>query len=862
MLRCLSLPLAVVLVLAPWAPAQTSSFSHTVKYGTTSYVADFKQHSARGPNLSIQVQQANGAFVTHKPGAARTYIGTLRGVPGAMASALRRANGPTYYHVLFEDGAEWINSGGATQLRTHANWTPAYPSLVTGSGGAGSDVWAAEVGVDLPYSQYSVDNNVDAALEMIEHSVNTVNLIYLRDASILHRLGRVVIRANAARDPYSGMTTTKALLGELRNQWNNVLPRGTHDAGLIATSATGGGLAYVGVIGSANYCYSSNGASKEGDFTVVWRHEIGHNWSLGHYDGGTPEGRTINSGNALSRMSGAEQAKAIAHRNARTHFLDKLGPHPAPIPPRASLDRASFAPQTAHTIDVLDNDHDANGESIRIASFDTRTLLGGSVARSPGTGPGGRDELLYTPPAGIPWRPDLFRYRIVDSAGREGLGNVITRIVLDTDLLAHFAMDEGTGTTAKDSSSYLRHASLDSGPTWGAGRLGGGITFDGVDDKLVAAALDQATASFTVTGWVKRSGTQATWAGIVFCRGGGTLAGFCFGATNDLRYHWDGGHFTWNSGLVVPDNTWTFVALTVTPSAATIYMDPGTGMKSATHTVAHPVEPFDAPLTIGCDPYNNSRWFKGTLDDIRVYRRALTRSEVAAAAAGLGSAANPVPGHITSHSSNRLLLTWTSSPAAKNHRVYFSRNYSEVRDGRAAANKGLSPASFWSTPSLSYGSWYWRIDTTDGKSWAKGPVWTFKIAPSMITPLVQEYGAGCQGSNLSVPRLSTTSSPRIGAAFTFQVTAAKRSSSGAFFFAQGAAYVALGGCHLLVGSPMLPSPGVPTDANGRSALRLTIPLSSALLGERVFGQFVVKDAGGAFFGVGAMSNGLHLRIGW
>ena len=51
-----------------------------------------------------------------------------------VSLALRRADGSTYYHVLFEDGAEWINNGGTTRVRTDANWVPSYPSFVTGSG--------------------------------------------------------------------------------------------------------------------------------------------------------------------------------------------------------------------------------------------------------------------------------------------------------------------------------------------------------------------------------------------------------------------------------------------------------------------------------------------------------------------------------------------------------------------------------------------------------------------------------------------------------------------------------------------------------------------------------------------------------
>lgn len=753
MLRSLALGAAL---LALPLPAQTppAAFQHTVSFGGTSYLADFVLHSARGPNFSVEVQQANGSFAAHTPGPGRTYLGTIAALPGAMASALRRADGSIYYHVLFEDGAEWIRNDGATSLRTDANWTPNYPSFVTGSGGGGSDVWAAEIGVDVPHSQYAVDNDVAAALELVEHSVNTVNLIYLRDTSILHRLGRVVVRANAAQDPYAGMTTTSALLGEIGNQWNNVLAPSTHDAGLIATSATGGGLASVGVIGNPGY--SSNGATTEGDFTIVWRHEVGHNWSLNHFDGGTPEGKTINSGNSLSRMSGPEQAKAIAHRDARTAFLDNLGPHPFAIPPRASLDRAAFVPQTpAFAIDVLDNDHDANGESFGIVSFDSTTRLGGSVALSVGSGPGGRDELLYTPPAVASSQPDLFTYRIADSTGREGLGNVITSLTSDSELLAHFAMDEGAGTVSDDSSAYSRHAAMENGAAWSAGVTGGGISFDGVDDRLLAPALDRPTAHFTVTGWVKRNGPQNDWAGIAFCRGGNTTAGFNFGTNDELRYHWDGGRWGWNSGLVVPNDTWTFVALAISPTTATIYMDAGAGLESSTRNVAHAVEPFDADLQLGRDPNSSSRTFNGTLDDFRFWARTLTPAEIAAAAAGLDTAANPNPGHLAKRSALRLDLAWTSAPAATDHRIFFARSYTVVRDGLPGALRGTSATSSWTTPPLRNGSWFWRVDTTDGTSWVEGPVWSFTIQGLPLCPPrdnVTLVGPGSESAGHGTPR--------------------------------------------------------------------------------------------------------------
>lgn len=853
----LALGISAWFSLAAGAQSPPATFQQTVAYQGSSHVVDFALHSARGPNFTVLVAQSNGSLANHVPGPVRTYIGTIANLPGAMASAVRRANGAVCYHVLFEDGAEWINNGGSTTLRTDASWTAAYPSFVTGAGGAGSNVWAAEVGVDVPFSQYAIDNDVDRALEMVEHSVNTVNLMYLRDACVTHRIGRVVVRANLAVDPYAGLTATGDLLNAISQQWNSVLPPSTHDLGLVATSATGGGVAYVGVVGNPGY--SANGATTQGDFTIVWRHEVGHNWSLGHYDGSTPEGATINSGNQLSRMSGPEQALAIKHRNARLAHLDNLGPYATAVPPRASLDRVPYRPQSAGVVvDVLGNDHDANGEAFTISGFDASSELGGVVSLSPGTGPGGRDQLLYSPPVTASAQVDHFTYRITDAAGREGLGNVVSRLTFDATMAAHFSMDAGSGAVANDSSSFARHAALQGGASWTAGAIGGGIAFDGVDDRLVAETPDQPSNRLTVTGWVRRSGAQSSWAGIAFWRGGTTTTGFGFGTNNELRYHWAGSQWQWSSGLVVPDNTWTFVALVVQPGSATIYMDPGTGMQSATNPASHALEAFDTSLTIGQDPSSSSRYFRGLLDDVRVHSRALTPAEIVFARNGLGSAADPTPAQLAPVAGQSALLAWTGSPAATAHRVFLSSDYAAVRDGLAVADRGLTTANSWATPLLSPGSWFWRVDATDGANVVAGPIWSF--TPATVSSVLT-YGIGCPGTNALTPAIGASGVPRIAtSSFGVTLTDALPQAPAVLLFSTGLAFVPVSGCHLLLTSPVLTFPVIVTDAIGQGIQVVPIPDDVQLIGLSYHCQFLVGDPGGALFGFASMSNGLRMKV--
>lgn len=139
-------------------------------------------------------------------------------------------------------------------------------------------------------------------------------------------------------------------------------------------------------------------------------------------------------------------------------------------------------------------------------------------------------------------------------------------------------------------------------------------------DYVVSDPIDVQSNSFTISMWIKRNGDQADWAGLFFQRGSSTV-GLNFGTDNELRYH---PGWPWNSGLVVPDNEWTHVALVVTPSNATIYMN-GVG---AVHNSTQPVANLNAPLYIGADPNFGTRRFNGLIDEVSFYNRAMAQAEI------------------------------------------------------------------------------------------------------------------------------------------------------------------------------------------------------------------------------------------
>ena len=405
--------------------ALPDSFDHVISYEGKSYTASLSFFSNRGPNFQVQKQKDDGTFDVLEVPIVRTYIGTVQGAPGATVSAVRFDSGMVFYRAVFEDGREWINTGGRTDLLCDKGPDNAcvepdlkFPGFVVGAGGAGSEIYGVEVGVDMPYHQFDGvhASDVVAALSIIEYSFNSTNALYMREAGIKHELGRVVIRASRMQDPYRSdvlpappcaATDTcyagqenAARLTEVFNQWDSVLPGPkTYDMTLVinnsGTSNGGGGVAKppVGIFPA----YSSNDTTEGiGDFSRAWRHEAGHNWGNQHYTGNAPEGGTIMSNNNLGRFSGPEQKLVLDAKKSYLNEFTSLGALKLLMAPNASLDSILATIGSDTLIDVLGNDHDANGDEISLVDVDKTSYLGASVQISEGKGVGGHDAVTYS----------------------------------------------------------------------------------------------------------------------------------------------------------------------------------------------------------------------------------------------------------------------------------------------------------------------------------------------------------------------------------------------------------------------------------------------------------------------------------
>jgi hypothetical protein len=147
------------------------------------------------------------------------------------------------------------------------------------------------------------------------------------------------------------------------------------------------------------------------------------------------------------------------------------------------------------------------------------------------------------------------------------------------------------------------------------------------------------TTNVTILAWIKPMITEPASTGIVFMRSGTAGAtntdGLNYGGTGqELGYNWDnGGSATtgYNSGLIIPSNTWSMVAVVITSSNSVFYVgNTNNGLTSATQTIVNSNQVWGKGLVIGGDPGGSAtgRSFGGLISSVAMFNTSLTAAQI------------------------------------------------------------------------------------------------------------------------------------------------------------------------------------------------------------------------------------------
>ena len=199
-------------------------------------------------------------------------------------------------------------------------------------------------------------------------------------------------------------------------------------------------------------------------------------------------------------------------------------------------------------------------------------------------------------------------------------------------MVGYWKFDEGSGTTAYDSSGYGNNGTLYNGPTWTAGKVGGALSFDGVDDYVDCgnAVSLNTTNAITVELWVKPRGSYTGNYQMFVGKNYGDSWAIARLATSD-NFHWyinttGSGWQAVTYGTLIPDN-WYHLVMTYDSSTGKWYAYIN-GAQYLLKTLSGTIGISSTNLQIGRDL--TIYFSNGLIDDVRIYNRALSAAEIKA----------------------------------------------------------------------------------------------------------------------------------------------------------------------------------------------------------------------------------------
>jgi hypothetical protein len=144
------------------------------------------------------------------------------------------------------------------------------------------------------------------------------------------------------------------------------------------------------------------------------------------------------------------------------------------------------------------------------------------------------------------------------------------------------------------------------------------------DYATMSAPLNITTNTITFSAWIKPNGVQSSTTGLIFSGSNGAT-GINLRSNNRLSYHWndEAGSYSYN-GPTVPSDVWSHIAVVITPTNATFYLNGVPTVRTATHIAVN----FNSAFNIGNDRGNTSRTFNGLMDEVCIYNRSLSTNEV------------------------------------------------------------------------------------------------------------------------------------------------------------------------------------------------------------------------------------------
>jgi hypothetical protein len=207
----------------------------------------------------------------------------------------------------------------------------------------------------------------------------------------------------------------------------------------------------------------------------------------------------------------------------------------------------------------------------------------------------------------------------------DGLGNCIDSFITSPNLVAYWKFDESSGIIASDSSGNGKTGTLYNGPVWSnLGKVGNALSFDGVNDYVeILHPTGNLVGPLTFAAWIYPRGDgilinkENSWEVAVI---GGSIQW----AFNNADPGW-----VWKSTGYSPSlNQWTHVAVVydILANQVISYVN---GAPISNIPISGSITTTTENLRIG-GRTATSQYFNGMIDEVKVWNRTLSASEIQA----------------------------------------------------------------------------------------------------------------------------------------------------------------------------------------------------------------------------------------
>jgi len=248
-------------------------------------------------------------------------------------------------------------------------------------------------------------------------------------------------------------------------------------------------------------------------------------------------------------------------------------------------------------------------------------------------------------------------------------------------LVAAYGFEETSGTTVTDASGKGNNGTINEAVRVTSGHYGNALDFDGVNDWVTvndSASLDFSTG-MTLEAWVYPM-SQTNGGNTVILKEATGAEVYALYSDEDanlpVSYFNDGSYQAVTGPNRLPVNTWTHLVATYDGQYQRLYVN---GAEVSKNPATTPIQQSSGVLRIG----GNSVWgefFDGKIDEVRIYNRALTATEINY------NLATPIAGETNENTQNLILGNMNEEPWVDTQRQGRAQAFRAVAEKSGTVN--------------------------------------------------------------------------------------------------------------------------------------------------------------------------------